>query len=91
MDVLKFIAACMIVAIHFSCAGINLEYTEILSFNILKKIMVDICAARVPLFFLVNGSLILNKDYNHKKISKKIARLLIQFIFLVLHNHFYYG
>ncbi len=81
MDILKFIAACMIVAIHFSCAGINFEYTEILSFNILKKMMVDVCSIGVPLFFLVNGALLLNKDYNYKKILRKTAKLFIQFVF----------
>lgn len=81
IDILKFIAAVMIVSLHFSIAGKTIDYNNISLLGIMKKILVDFQIVGVPLFFMVNGALLLNKQTEEIKILDRIKKVLLQYLF----------
>ena len=46
----------------------------------INRLIVNFCAMSVPLFFMVNGSLVLSKEYGVKKLIKRAIKLMIMYI-----------
>lgn len=88
LDLLRIVAAGMVVMIHVSGYGLlnsdpqSSNYLISISFNALVR-------AAVPLFFMISGSLILNPAYeiSLKKILQKIGKIIV---LVVLWNIIYY-
>ncbi len=84
LDFIKIIAAIMVVFYHFRSTDlgsfINGQY--VITFD---RVFTNISAACVPLFFMVNGALVLNKDYSIEKIYYKAAKIaLLLFVWSVV-------
>ncbi|MDY5911142.1 MAG: acyltransferase [Inconstantimicrobium porci] len=80
MDLIKFIAMIFVCCYHFSWAGIS--YADKINATVsIKMAIFSINSMCVPLFFLVNGGLILNKELYSQTFVKKVIRLfLVYFI-----------
>lgn len=84
LDFIKIIAAIMVVFYHFRSTDlgsfVNGQY--VITFD---RVFTNISAACVPLFFMVNGALLLNKDYSTEKIYYKAAKIaLLIFVWSVV-------
>lgn len=78
LDILRAIACIMVVLYH--CTG---EYNEINSSNFWASNIVEAFSQiGVPLFLMISGALMLNKDYHctTQKIKKHITKMLIFFL-----------
>lgn len=75
LDVLRILSALAVIVIHVSA---NNWYGYIGSSNwIIFSIYEGFAKAAVPVFFMISGSLLLNKPYNFKNLFKKIIKLII--------------
>lgn len=84
LDLIKMIAIYLVCFYH--CAKLNYNITADgdagLYLNYFTKVITSTC---VPLFFMVNGALLLNKDYDLQKHIKKTAKLIVRiFIWAIL-------
>ena len=80
IDIMKIIAAFMVVFYHFG----HREYDFIMPSRYLPNIdyiFQTLVACSIPLFFMVNSALLLNKKYTNFNILKKIFKVL--FIILI--------
>ena len=78
IDILKFLSAFMIIIYHFSEFGV-FDYgyeTNSIYYPGLGKTLLGLCSASVPLFFLINGFLTINKKYSLKKILFKVLSII---------------
>lgn len=66
LDLLKFIAITLVVFYH-SFYGENITYTNLLF---------PVYSIGVPIFFMINGALLFNKDLDIKKHYRKIANII---------------
>lgn len=86
-DLIKTIAISMIVFYHLG--GIDYGAIEPGHFYLpnLNKFFSALCAAGVPLFFMVNGALVIPKNLHWKQLLFKVFHLLFLFVFwkFVLH------
>lgn len=81
LDVIKGIAAILVCMLHFLHAEFGFVNGETIYIPNLTKIFYGFCACSVPLFFMVNGTLILHRNLRIKKICVKILNLLkIRFV-----------
>lgn len=82
LDILKIIAMFLVSFYHIGYYYIDYGFIQnthyIPNFN---RIIMNICAMSVPIFFTVSGALILNKTYTTKKIITKIIKMIILIIF----------
>lgn len=77
LDIIKLISAFMIVFYHLS-EYMNLGFFVNGSYQIsFTQIGLSLCSCAVPLFFMVNGALLLNKDYSTEKIYTKAAKVAL--------------
>ena len=74
-DLLKALAMFLVVFYHFQMLDFAFTPGEFYIPN-LNKIIQLICAAGVPLFFMVNGALTVHKKTTFKKVIIKVIRLL---------------
>lgn len=61
LDILKVLSMIMVLEIHFSYSGSGADYNNILSLSTLKQMVINLEDIAVPMFFMVNGSLLLVK------------------------------
>lgn len=78
IDTLKSLSAFMIIIYHFSDSGFfNYSFEENAMYVPgIGKILLGLCCVSVPLFFLINGILTLNKNYSFKTITYKVLSLI---------------
>lgn len=79
-DLLKIIASFMVLFYHFC----RLDYGTIngnLYIPNLNRLVMNLCSMCVPLFFMVNGALLLRKQYTYKNIFYKICKIAFLIIF----------
>ena len=76
IDIMKILSAFMVVFYHFGHR--KYEFFEACNYvpNI-NYILQTLVAFSIPLFFMVNGALLLNKTYDNLLILKKIGKLLL--------------
>jgi len=80
LDVLKVIAITLVCGYHFSWVG-PLPYSSHMTIlDIARRFIWGIGSICMPLFFMVNGALLLNQDFHFKKHMKKIGRIWGQHI-----------
>lgn len=78
-DLLKSIAMILVCCYHFSMAG-TVGYTEPLAWSLVfRRALFGISSIGVPIFFMVNGAILLNKNLNLEKHTKGMLKLLVQF------------
>lgn len=83
LDILKLIAIVLVCGYHFNVgwAG-NIEYSASISlYSVFNRFLFGLASICIPLFFMVNGALLLNSNFNLKKHYKKIVVILLQFYF----------
>lgn len=73
IDIVRIFACFMVIINHTS--GLILDGSNINT--IAYCILFSICKIGVPLFLMISGVLLLDKDYNYKKVFKCIIRVLI--------------
>lgn len=85
LDIIKLVSAFMIVFYHLD-AYLRLGSFATGSYQIsLPQIVMSLCSCSVPLFFMVNGALLLNKEYTTEKIYIKAAKVaLIIFVWQIV-------
>lgn len=85
LDVIKGVAALLVCMLHFLHADFGTINENAVYVPNINKILYGLCACSVPLFFLVNGTLMLHRSLTAKKILLKIFNLLkIRFIWGIL-------
>ncbi len=82
-DLIKALAMFMVVFYHFLMLDFSYQPGEFYIPNFNKVIQL-ICAASVPLFFMVNGTLTINNKITLNKVVNKVARLFLIAIFWTL-------
>lgn len=85
LDVLKIIAIICVCSYHFSWAG-NIEYSQQITFTTaINRFIYELSCVGVPLFFMVNGSLVFSREYTTSQWVKNMAYMVIQlFIWRVI-------
>ena len=80
LDILKILAIIMVCSYHF-CWSSSISFSDPLPFSVgLRRMFFGINSTCVPLFFMVNGALLLSSStYDMSRHFKKIFWLLIQF------------
>ena len=81
IDILRIIACFMVIINHTH--GIILENNTLIN-STFYCICFSLCKIGVPLFLMITGTLLLDKDYNYKKILKCIFRVLVPVLGLSL-------
>lgn len=76
IDLLKVIAIFFVVIYHFNNLTINLLQTEN-TFSYFNYFFESIFSTCVPIFFFVNGALLLNRDFSLKKHISKLVTIVI--------------
>ena len=72
LDILKIFACFMVIINHTN--GLILE-NKTFANTTFYCIMFSICKVAVPLFLMITGALILNRNYSYKKVLKCIFRV----------------
>lgn len=81
LDYLKIIAIVCVCSYHFSLVG-DINYAERISaMCILRRFIFGFNSIGVPLFFMVNGALLLNRQTDIKKHIKKCCKIMLQYYF----------
>lgn len=85
LDIIKLVSAFMIVFYHLD-GYLKLGSFATGSYQIsLAQIVMSLCSCSVPLFFMVNGALLLNREYTTEKIYIKAAKVaLIIFVWQIV-------
>lgn len=85
LDLIKLVSAFMIVFYHLD-GYLKLGSFATGSYQIsLPQVVMSLCSCAVPLFFMVNGALLLNKEYTTEKIYVKAAKVaLIIFVWQIV-------
>lgn len=76
IDLLKAIAVFFVIIYHFNNLTVNFFETQN-TFSYLNYFFESIFSTCVPIFFFVNGALLLNKDFNLKKHISKLITVVI--------------
>ena len=79
LNILRVIACFLVVVNHTH--GYILYYNTFIN-STFYCVMFSFCKIAVPIFLMITGVLILDKDYDYKKISKCIHRVFIPLIFI---------
>lgn len=74
LDILRIFACFMVIINHTN--GFILESNTLIN-TTFYCITFSICKVGVPLFLMITGALVLNKNYNYKKILKCILRVFV--------------
>lgn len=79
LDLIKIMSAFMVTFYHFAHGRIDYNYNElgIVYIPNLARCVMSCCAVSVPLFFMVNGALVLGKDRSIKEMLYKIVKIAI--------------
>lgn len=81
LDVLKAIAIFLVCSYHFTLAYKTNYSDGFTPYVLLSRFIAGINSVCIPLFFMVNGALLLNHDLQLKKHLKKSFVIFLQFIF----------
>lgn len=82
LDLLKIIAMFLVSFYHIGYYYLDYGFIQNTHYiPNLNRIIMNICAMSVPIFFTVSGALMLNKTYTNKKIITKIINMIILIIF----------
>lgn len=80
IDIVKVVSAFMITFYHFQC--LNFGFTAgVPYYPNLARLLTNCCVISVPLFFMANGAILMNRNYSIKQIAMKIFR--IAFLILI--------
>jgi surface polysaccharide O-acyltransferase-like enzyme len=80
LNILKTLAIIMVCSYHFTLVYAN--YSSQLSDSVaINRFIINACSACIPLFMMVNGALMLNKNYSNKTVLRKTLFIFIQFEF----------
>lgn len=76
LDILKIISAFFIIFYHFGKVdlGVVTDGSYIPTFG---RVIENITVVSIPVFFMVNGALIFNKEYSLEKIYGKAAKIAL--------------
>ena len=88
IEILRIVAIFLVMFNHTSTSGF--QYYTTLDFSvsyIVCALCSVFCKVAVPIFLMISGALILNKDYSFKELLIKIIRILIVLLVISL---FYY-
>lgn len=77
LDALKILAAYLIVFFHLSYYFLNYGFSGEYYFPNINRLIMSLSAAGVPLFFLINGILIVGKEKSWREILLKIGKILL--------------
>lgn len=90
ISILKIIA-CFLVIVNHTNSEIFFQATTNCTWTI-SMLTFYACKMAVPIFILISGALMLNKDYDYKKVTKKIVKysLVLIVISLVYYFDYYY-
>jgi len=80
-DLIKTIAIFLIVFYHLGGLDFGQFTSGEIYFPNLAKIVSAFCASGVPLFFMVNGALLIPRQLTWKELGQKVAKLLFLYIF----------
>ena len=81
LDILKFIAIVLVCMYHFNKDN-NILYSQSMSLDTMwHRFLFGINSICIPIFFMVNGALLLNKKLSIKEYSKKFIWIIIQYFF----------
>lgn len=83
-DTIKALAMLFVVIYHFGSINYGVVSGEGWYIPNIPKVLLSLCSAGVPLFFMVNGALTANKPTTIEKVAKKSGRLLFVAIFWTL-------
>lgn len=88
-DVLKILATFLVCFYHLNL--LYLGSVDDLGYHLnVNRVVVNACVICVPLFFMVNGALVLNKTYPIKKIAIRAIKIFFLYVFwIVLMNTLY--
>ena len=75
IDLLKFISMLMVVSLHTSLWNNNFMVNN--NLNVFIQFIVRLICEGVPIFVLINGYLLINKDVNLKKHIKKMCKIIL--------------
>lgn len=81
IDLVKVIAMCMVIFLHTGVATVSSPYYS--SFSQYKQVIDGFSCIAVPLFFMVSGFLMAQKEMNWKYVKDKIWRIL-KFIIITI-------
>lgn len=101
LDVTKGVAALLVCMLHFLHVDFGVVNSNTLYIPNLTKIIYGICACSVPLFFMINGTLMLTRECSKQKLLNKIFNLIkIRFVWggviglailVIQHKHISFG
>ena len=81
LDILKILAICFVCSYHFSLNNVGFAHIDSFTFSsFINTLFFMINTMCIPLFFMVNGALLLNKPVNLKKHIKKSMVLILAFL-----------
>lgn len=81
LDILKILAICFVCSYHFSLNNVVFGPVDSFTFSsFINTLFFVVNAICIPLFFMVNGALLLNKSVNIKKHVKKCIIMVFVFI-----------
>lgn len=82
IDIMKIAAAFMVTFYHFQRIDYGFAAGQFYTPN-LNRLLMNACVICVPLFFMCNGAILLNKKYSAKKMFRKAAKIIL--LILVWH------
>ena len=74
-DVIKIIAAFMVCFYHLGLLDVG-TVSESFYFPNLNKLILNLCSMSVPLFFMVNGALMLRRPYTLNEVIKRFLKII---------------
>lgn len=84
LDLMKCIAIILVVFVHFNSLSADIVKNISLT-TYLNYFINAICSIAVPTFFIVNGALLLNKNYElHKHVKKTISIIVMTYIWAII-------
>lgn len=75
LDLLKMIAIIMVIILH--CIHFEMNFIQENSFKSYINFFIRILCEGVPIFIVVNGFLIINKEFELKKHLKKLLNIFL--------------
>lgn len=80
IDLLKILACFLVIINH--CIGNIFNFSKEINTTIFYCINFSLCKIAVPIFIMITGALLLNKNSNYRDMLKKILRIIIPLLLL---------
>ena len=81
-DLIKIVAAFMVCFYHLGLLDVG-TVSEAFYVPNINKLILNLCAMSVPLFFMVNGALMLRRPYSIKEIFLRFLKIIFLYYFWV--------